>query len=74
MSPEAAFKRISPQAIKAFSFVPGSMGPKVQAAIEFVEQSGGTVCIGTLEDATAMMNGEAGTLISNEVTETVWWD
>ena len=69
-----AFKRISPQGIKAFSFAPGSMGPKVQAAIEFVEQSGGFACIGTLKDATAIINGEAGTLISNKVTETVWWD
>jgi carbamate kinase len=69
-----AIKRISPQAIKAFSFAPGSMGPKVQAAIEFVEQSGGLACIGTLEDATAIINGEAGTLISKEVSKTVWWD
>ena len=69
-----AFKRISPQAIKAFSFAPGSMGPKVQAAIEFVELSGGLACIGTLKDATAIINGEAGTLISKEVSRTVWWD
>ncbi len=69
-----AIKRISPQAIKAFSFAPGSMGPKVQAAIEFVEHSGGSACIGTLADATAIMNGEAGTLISKEVSKTVWWD
>jgi carbamate kinase len=70
---ERAIKRISPQVIKALSFAPGSMGPKVQAAIEFVEQSGSIACIGTLQDATAIMNGEAGTLISKEVTETVWW-
>jgi len=69
-----AIKRISPQAIKAFSFAPGSMGPKVQAAIEFVEQSGGTACIGTLKDATAIKNGEAVTLISNAASETEWWD
>jgi len=69
-----AIKRISPQVIKAFSFAPGSMGPKVQAAVEFVEQSGGAACIGSLADATAIMNGEAGTLISQEVTETVWWN
>ena len=69
-----AIKRISPQAINAFSFAPGSMGPKVQAAIEFVERSGGSAGIGTLEDATAILNGEAGTLISKEVTETAWWD
>ncbi len=69
-----AIKRISPQAIKTFSFAPGSMAPKVQAAIEFVEQSGGAACIGSLGDAAAVINGEAGTLISKEETETVWWD
>lgn len=69
-----AIKRISPQDIKAFSFAPGTMDPKVQAAIEFVEQSGGFACIGTLEDAAALMNGEAGTLISKEVSETDYWD
>ena len=69
-----AIKRISPQAIKAFSFAPGTMDPKVQAAIEFVEQSGGLACIGTLKDATAIINGEAGSLISKEVSATVWWD
>ena len=69
-----AFKRISPQAIKAFSFAAGSMAPKVQAAFEFVEKSGSDACIGTLNDAMAIINGEAGTLISNKVAETEWWD
>jgi len=68
-----AIKRISPQAIKTYAFAPGSMGPKVQAAVEFAEQTGGLGCIGTLKDATAIINGEAGTLISQEVTETVYW-
>ncbi|MCB1937328.1 MAG: carbamate kinase [Nitrosomonas sp.] len=68
-----AIQRISPRALKAFSFAPGSMAPKVQAAIEFAEQRGG-VCIGSLKDAAAIVKGEAGTLISKEMTETVWWD
>ncbi|MCB1985490.1 MAG: carbamate kinase [Nitrosomonas sp.] len=69
-----AIKRISPQAIKAFSFAPGSMDPKVQAAIEFVEQRGGYACIGSLKDAAAMVKGEAGTLIGEDTVETVWWE
>jgi carbamate kinase len=69
-----AIKCISPQAIKAFSFAPGSMQPKVLAAVEFVEQHGGFACIGTLKDAAAIINGEAGTLISKEATKTVLWD
>jgi carbamate kinase len=69
-----AIKRISPQALKAFPFAPGSMGPKVQAAIEFIEQRGVAACIGSLKDAAAIINGEAGTLISKEVIETVCHD
>ena len=65
-SPDAcAIKRISSQAIKAFSFEPGSMAPKVEAAIEFVEKTGGIAGIGALEDAQAILDGEAGTLIAN---------
>lgn len=59
-------RHISPQAIKQFSFEPGSMAPKVEAAIEFVEKVGGIACIGALEDARAMINGEAGTIISDQ--------
>jgi len=69
-----AIKRISPQAIKTFSYASGSMAPKIQAAIEFVEQHGGAACIGSLKDATTIVKGGAGTLISNEIIETVWWD
>jgi len=68
-----AIKRISPQAIKAFSFAPGSMAPKVQAAVEFVEQSSGLAYIGSLKDTAAIITSEAGTLISKKETNTVWW-
>jgi carbamate kinase len=68
------FKRISPQSINTFSFAAGTMAPKVQAAIEFVEQGGGSACIGKLKDARAIIKGEAGTLISKDVPETIWWD
>ena len=57
-NPDArAIKRISSQAIKAFSFEPGSMAPKVEAAIEFVEKTGGIAGIGALEDAQAILDG-----------------
>lgn len=68
-----AIKRISPQALKGFSFAQGSMAPKVQAAIEFVEQHGGSAYIGSLKDAAAIVKGEAGTLISKEIAETICW-
>ena len=69
-----AIRRISPQALAAYSFAPGSMGPKIQAAVEFVGQSGGVAGIGRLDDAAAILAGDAGTVIDNGTAETVWWD
>lgn len=42
-------------------FPPGSMGPKVDAAIRFLEGGGERVIIGALDDAMACLRGEAGT-------------
>jgi carbamate kinase len=44
-------------------FGAGSMGPKIQAAIDFLEAGGRRVMIGELEDATTILRGEAGTAI-----------
>lgn len=41
----------------------GSMGPKVQAAVEFVEATGGFAAIGSLADAPAIVRQEAGTIV-----------
>jgi carbamate kinase len=57
-------RHMSPQQAAEFSFAPGSMGPKVAAAIEFVEHSGGTAGIGALGDAYPILRGEVGTVIS----------
>ena len=57
-------RKISSASIRDHSFAPGSMAPKVEAAIEFVEQTGGTAAIGALADAQAIIKGEAGTLIT----------
>jgi carbamate kinase len=61
-----AIRRISPQAIREFSFAPGSMGPKIQAACEFVERTGGMAGIGQLSDALAILDGKAGTVITRD--------
>ena len=71
---QRAIRRISPQAIQNYSFAAGSMEPKIKAACEFVEQSGGVVGIGRLQDANAILAGEAGTLIDNEAQNISWWD
>jgi len=44
-------------------FPPGSMGPKIDAAIEFINGGGRRVMIGDLRDAVSVLNGEAGTHI-----------
>lgn len=44
-------------------FPPGSMGPKMAAAIEFVEKSGGTAIITTLEKSAEALAGKTGTII-----------
>ena len=44
-------------------FPPGSMGPKVEAALRFLESGGDRVIIAHLDDAIAALKGVAGTLI-----------
>jgi carbamate kinase len=39
------------------------MGPKVMAAIEFAEATGGRAAIGRMEDAAAIVDGRRGTWI-----------
>ncbi|WP_455220544.1 carbamate kinase [Kaarinaea lacus] len=69
-----AIRRISPQAISEFVFAAGSMQPKVQAGIEFVEQTGGIAGIGKLQDIQAILRGEAGTVIAKDTTQIQWWN
>jgi len=50
--------------LRAQDFAAGSMGPKVEAACRFAERTGGTAAIGALEDAVAILAGEAGTTVT----------
>jgi carbamate kinase len=61
---QRAIRRASPQALAAYPFAGGSMGPKVEAAIEFAERTGKTAVIGALADVTRMVQGEAGTVVA----------
>ena len=47
-------------------FPPGSMGPKVAAAIRFLEGGGERVIIGHLEEAMAALRGETGTHVMSD--------
>jgi carbamate kinase len=44
-------------------FAPGSMGPKVDACVEFVEGGGDTAVIASIEDAVSALAGRAGTQV-----------
>jgi carbamate kinase len=44
-------------------FPPGSMGPKIDAAVQFLKGGGRRVMIGRLEDAVPVLRGETGTHI-----------
>ncbi|MET3620330.1 carbamate kinase [Burkholderia ambifaria] len=56
-----------PDALDALGFAAGSMGPKVQAAIEFVRQTGRDAAIGSLADIAAIVAGRAGTRVTTKV-------
>ena len=44
-------------------FPAGSMGPKITAAMRFVENTGGFAAIGSLDDADGIVRQEAGTVV-----------
>jgi carbamate kinase len=49
--------------IRSLPLPAGSMGPKVEAICRFVEQGGRLGAIGSLDDAAAIVRGEAGTIL-----------
>jgi carbamate kinase len=57
-------RQITPAELRKLPFAPGSMGPKVEAACEFVEAVGGFAGIGRLDQAEAIVRGEAGTRVA----------
>jgi carbamate kinase len=67
-----AIRRAAPDALRALEFAPGSMAPKVEAACDFVEKTGGFAGIGRLQDAAAILQRRAGTIITNEADGMEW--
>jgi carbamate kinase len=65
---QEALRTVSLREIKKFhkegQFPPGSMGPKIEANIRFLEGGGEKVIISHLEDAMKALSGETGTHIS----------
>ncbi|MDO6443287.1 MULTISPECIES: carbamate kinase [unclassified Marinobacter] len=61
-------RQITPDQARRLDMPAGSMGPKVTAAADFAE-TGGISGIGRLQDALAILDGRAGTLVSRTATE-----
>ncbi|KAB2916058.1 MAG: carbamate kinase [Hyphomicrobiaceae bacterium] len=60
--------RAGTRALTAADFAPGSMGPKIEAAIGFAAETGRPASIGRLEDAALIVAGAAGTRIDAATT------
>jgi carbamate kinase len=61
---QRALSKVTPTDLADITFDAGSMGPKVSAASHFVRSRHGIAGIGALQDATRILTGEQGTLIS----------
>jgi carbamate kinase len=61
---ERAISHAHPDALARMDFAAGSMGPKVEAAIEFVRSTGNDALIGSLADLPALLSGTAGSRVS----------
>jgi carbamate kinase len=56
-------RRTTPAELQALRFAGGSMGPKVEAAMAFVAETGKRACIGSLEEIEQIVAGTAGTIV-----------
>ncbi|MCX4145151.1 MULTISPECIES: carbamate kinase [Paraburkholderia] len=60
---ERVLSEVSVAGLRSMSFPAGSMGPKVEAACEFVSRTGRPAVIGSLDRIEQMANGTAGTRV-----------
>ncbi|MEZ9565806.1 carbamate kinase [Vibrio artabrorum] len=61
-----ALRSTTPSELAQFEFDAGSMGPKIEASCEFIQQGGKVVGIGALEDGLQILQGLAGTNITKD--------
>ncbi|GAA2987234.1 carbamate kinase [Streptosporangium longisporum] len=58
----------TPHELRELDFPAGSMGPKVEAACRFVETTGDMAAIGRLDQASDILQGTAGTIVTPNAT------
>jgi carbamate kinase len=61
---ERRLDKTTPEVLAKFAFAPGSMAPKVEAAVNFVEATGRRAVIGPLDRIEDMLAGRAGTQVT----------
>ncbi len=61
-----ALRSTTPSELANYQFDAGSMGPKIEASCEFIQQGGKVVGIGALEDGLRILEGTAGTNITRD--------
>ncbi len=66
---QKAIAAVHPNVIEKMSFAAGSMGPKVQAAVNFAKRTGKEAIIGSLSDIVDIVKGKAGTRITTKVSD-----
>jgi len=60
---ERRLEQVTTEELRSMAFAAGSMGPKVEAAVRFVEATGRRAAIGALTDIESIVAGTAGTSI-----------
>jgi carbamate kinase len=61
---QSSLLSVNTSELRKMFFPAGSMGPKVEAAVRFVERTGKRAMIGSVAQATKVVDGSAGTTVS----------
>jgi carbamate kinase len=61
--------RVSAEELSGMEFAAGSMGPKVQAAVEFAAATGKRAAIGSLDQIDGLVAGTSGTNVTSKETQ-----
>jgi carbamate kinase len=69
---QAPIGRITPETLATMDFAAGSMAPKITSACDFVQAGGKLAGIGRLQDASAIVEGRAGTQIRLDEPHPDW--
>ncbi|CAM3736862.1 MULTISPECIES: carbamate kinase [Avibacterium] len=70
---QQAIATAPPDMIEEMPFPSGSMGPKVQAAVNFVKHTGKDAVIGSLSDIVDIVKGKAGTRITTKAKDITYY-